>query len=412
MIKNMAFLLNAFVFRGDVDMVFLIHYIKFFILLVSSGLAVVSCSSYPDLPEGDAGDRDARIKKYLDALIAEDRFPGIQYMVLDQKGVLFEYAVGNAVIDKVPMTLKSPMMIYSATKVITAAAILKLVDQGRLTLDDTLEQYLPSIPYPGISLRHVLTHSSGIPNPIMGNFYVHSEAEVGTFDKQSLLKDVLRDNPGLQFPAGSDFDYSNLGYALLGEVIESVSNKSYEQYIEEEILKPLMIENNQASFTFNTFSSESRGYVQKFSIFNAIASFMLEGFTSQIQGRWKTYKEHWYFNYPAHGGLISNAPSVSIFLRDQLSTRSKLMSQTQKKEFYRIQKPAESSPMRSTDIAIAWFVNRDAYEMYYFHEGSAFGYVTEMRIYPESAIASVLLVNATKIPHKNLMDMIDAQFQN
>lgn len=380
--------------------------------MVSFSLAIVSCSSYPDLSEGGIADRDVRIKKYFDTLIDEGRFPGIQYMVLDQKGVLFKYAAGEAVINKVPMTLKSPMMLYSATKVITAAAILKLVDQKKVVLDDPLDKYLPSIPYRGISIRHVLIHSSGIPNPIMGNLYVHSESEVDTFDKQSLLKEVLQDNPDLQFPAGSDFEYSNLGYALLGEVIESVSNKSYEQYIEDEILKPLMIQNDQASFTFNTFSSESRGYVRKYSIFNAIASIMLEGFTSQIQGHWKTYTEHWYFNYPAHGGLIINAPSVSLFLRDQLGARSKLISQAQKKEFYRIQKPAKSSPMRSTNIALAWFVNRDAKEMYYFHEGSAFGYVTEMRIYPESGIASVLLVNATKIPHKNLMDMIDGQFQN
>lgn len=393
-------------------MIFLTNYIKFSTLLVGFSLSIVSCSSYPDLPEERVGDRDTRIKTYFDTLTQEDRFPGIQYMVLDQEGVLFEYATGEAVIDKVAMTLKSPMMIYSATKVITAAAILKLVDQGKVVLDDSLDKYLPSIPYRGVSLRQVLTHSSGIPNPIMGNFYVHSEAEVDTFDKQSLLKEVLQDNPDLQFPAGSDFDYSNLGYALLGEVIENVSNKSYEQYIEDEILKPLMIENDQASFTFNSFSSESRGYVWKYSIFNAVTSLMLEGFTSQIQGRWKTYKEHWYFNYPAHGGLISNAPSVSLFLRDQLSARSKLISQAQKKEFYRIQKPAQSSPMRSTDIALGWFVNRDAHEIYYFHEGSAFGYVTEMRIYPESGIASVLLVNATKMPHKNLMDMIDAEFQN
>ncbi|MDH5392083.1 MAG: beta-lactamase family protein [Gammaproteobacteria bacterium] len=385
---------------------------KVTLMCFSIALFVMSCSSYPQLPAGTAESRDQRIKQYLDQLTTEDRMPGIQYMAVDANGVLFEYASGEAVITKTAMSLTSPMMFYSVTKVLTATAVLQLVEQKKIELDELLEQYLPFIPYRGVTIRQVLTHRSGIPNPILGNFYVHSASEAGSFDRQSLLKQILLDNQQLEFTPGSDYSYSNLAFALLGELIEKVSHKSYEQYIQQNILKPLKINSDQASFSYNTFESDSRGYVERFSVYNLIISFMLQGFTSQTEQGWKTFTQHWYLNYPAHGGLIVNAPAVSLFLKDQLSEQSKLLSPAQKAELYRIQKPAKSSAMRSTDIALAWFINRDAKETYYFHEGSGFGYVAEVRIYPKSAIASVLLANTTKMPHKNLMDMIDNQFKN
>jgi hypothetical protein len=61
-------------------------------------------------------------------------------------------------------------------------------------------------------------------------------------------------------------------------------------------------------------------------------------------------------------------------------------------------------------VALAWFTNSQQPIKFYFHEGSAFGYVTEIRIYPEQGIASVLLVNTTRLPHKKIMDQVDAEF--
>ena len=372
---------------------------------------LAACSSLPSLPDGAIGSRDDRIKHYLDKLQAEQWYPGIQYMVLDQNGVLFEYATGQAEVKGAPMTLKSPMMLYSASKVITAAAVLRLVDQKKVMLDDLLVKYLPEIPYRNVTVRQVLTHTAGIPDPVIGNMYVHSAAESKHLDRAAMLRDVLRKNPRLKFSPGSDFSYSNLGYILLGELIASISQKSYEQFIQDEIFAPLLMPESQASFVFDTFDTDSRGYVKRFSVMNAIMSYMIDDFTPKIDGDWKTFNEHWYFNYPAHGGLIATAPGISLFLRDQLAKESKLFSQEQKKEFYRIQAPAKSFIIKSTDIALAWFVNRNASEWYYFHEGSAFGYVAEMRIYPEAGIASIMMVNTTRMPHKQMMDMIDGKFK-
>lgn len=344
------------------------------------------------------------------SLVSGHRLPGIQYMVVDRNSVLFSDAAGQAIIDGGQMTLATPMMMYSATKVITAVALLQLVDQKKLSLNDPLVKYLPQLPYRDVSIRQVLTHSSGIPNPVIGNMYVHNEKQVGDWDRRPLLEKTLEANKRPKFAPGKKFSYSNLGFALLGVLIEVLSGKSYETFIVENILQRLGISKEQASFSFESFDSDSRGYIKKYSMMNLLLGMLIKDLTPKSQGRWKTFEEHWYFNFPSHGGLIVSAPAVAIFLQDQLKEHSVLLSDQQKQELYRVQRPAKSWLIGSTDIALSWFYNDKGPEPYYFHEGSAFGYVAEMRLYPRVNIGSVLLANVTRFAHKKLMTGIDSRY--
>jgi len=95
--------------------------------------------------------------------------PGLQYIVVDAKGILFEFAGGFADIqNQKAMTLDTTLMAYSMTKTCTAIAILQLAEQGEIRLDDPMGRYLPSHLYGGhrITIRHLLTHTSGLRNPI------------------------------------------------------------------------------------------------------------------------------------------------------------------------------------------------------------------------------------------------------
>ncbi|MDH5657498.1 MAG: beta-lactamase family protein, partial [Spirochaetia bacterium] len=348
------------------------------------------------------------VSEYLDAFVKKETYPGIQYIVVNKDGVLFEYAGGWAVYEKVPMSIQSPMMMYSAGKVITAAAILRLVDQGKVNLDNPVEKFLPDLPYKNITVRQLLTHSAGIPDPQIGNFYVHPESKPA--DCRSLTEEAIENNRKLKFEPGTDFSYSNLGFVLLGEIIETAGGKSYQQFIRDEILDNLGISEKEASFSFKTFDSDSTGYAKHYSFWSMAVRFLLKDFSAADHGKWKTFSEHWYFNCPAHGGLIVNARGMEKFLMDQLSGRSKILSNQQTKEFYTIQKKAKSRMNRSTDFSHGWFANKNASPYYFFHEGSAYGYVSEMRIYPEKGIASMILTNGSKRAHKDLMNVVDKQF--
>lgn len=136
-----------------------------------------------------------------------------------------------------PNTPQTRFFIGSITKQFTAAAILALHDDSLLNLDSPIIKYLPDYPPdPGrrITIRHLLTHSSGIPNYTDDPEIILMRSEPLTPD------DIIRffRNRPLEFEPGTSFRYSNSGYILLGKIIEMVSGQSYEAFLHRRILKP------------------------------------------------------------------------------------------------------------------------------------------------------------------------------
>lgn len=140
----------------------------------------------------------------------------------------------------IPVTSSSVFRIASMSKSFTAMAILKLRDAGKLQLDDPAERYIPALKgltYPTadampVTIRQLLSHGAGFPedNPWGDRQLADSDAEFNAFLKQ-----------GISFSTapGTAYEYSNLGFAMLGKIITSVSGQPYQQYIREQIWKPL-----------------------------------------------------------------------------------------------------------------------------------------------------------------------------
>ncbi|HLL97078.1 MAG TPA: serine hydrolase domain-containing protein [Spirosoma sp.] len=168
-------------------------------------------------------------------------YPGMAFgIVLDGKLV---YSGGMGYTDvakKTPATPKSLFKIASMTKSLTAMAILKLRDESRLRLDDPAEQYIPELKThkyltadaPRITVRHLMTHSAGFPedNPWGDRQLADTDAD---------LVNLIKGGISTANAPGIAYEYSNLGFAMLGRIIGVVSGKSYEQYITDSILKPL-----------------------------------------------------------------------------------------------------------------------------------------------------------------------------
>ncbi|UFH56823.1 serine hydrolase [Spirosoma sp. KNUC1025] len=183
---------------------------------------------------------------------AEKRhFPGVAFgIVLDGK-LVYSGGVGYTnVAKKISATPKSLFRIASMTKSLTAMAILKLRDEGKLQLDDPAEKYIPELKNhkyltadaSRITVRNLMTHSAGFPedNPWGDRQLADSDA-----DLLKLIKEGLTDSnvPGLTY------EYSNLGFAMLGHIINVVSGKPYQQYITETILKPLGMNDTQWEYS-------------------------------------------------------------------------------------------------------------------------------------------------------------------
>jgi CubicO group peptidase (beta-lactamase class C family) len=171
--------------------------------------------------------------------------PGMSLGVVADGNLAFTVNIGHTDINrKTPVSSSSVFRIASMTKSFTAMAILKLRDQGKLRLDDPVHLYIPELNktrYPTkdsepITIRHLLTHGAGFPedNP-------WGDRQLADTDKE--LTDFIMGQISFSTAPGTAYEYSNLGYAMLGKIITRVSKKPYQQYIREQIWLPLGMKN-------------------------------------------------------------------------------------------------------------------------------------------------------------------------
>ena len=181
--------------------------------------------------------------------------------VLIAKGdkAIFEKSYGLANMEwNVPNTVDGKFRIGSVTKQFTAACILLLEERAKLKTDDAVSKYVPNAPaaWAKISIDHLLTHTSGIPNFTSFPEYQRFQTEPTTPEK---LLAFFRDKP-LEFEPGSKWNYSNSGYEVLGYIIEKVTGQSYQQFLQENIFKPLEMKDSGYDSNSRVIPHHAYGY--------------------------------------------------------------------------------------------------------------------------------------------------------
>lgn len=174
---------------------------------------------------------------YLQAQVRYDMFSGTVLVARDGKPVFVKsYGMANYELGA-PNTSDTTYLLGSVVKQFTAVAILQLQERGKLKVSDPICRYLDDCPvsWQGITLHHLLTHTSGIPN--FSSLPDWDEKLAMRNYTRPELVGLFRDLP-LEFSPGEKFDYSNSGYALLGVIIERVSGQDYDQYLREQLFAP------------------------------------------------------------------------------------------------------------------------------------------------------------------------------
>lgn len=197
-------------------------------------------SRVPKLPESpiDTDALPATIDEYVSALHAQEAFSGVVLVARNHK-VVFEGAYGLANRKKgIPVTPGTQFGTASLGKMFAAVAIGQLIEQGKLRLDETLAEALPSYPNSTaaqqITLANLLEHSSGIPD----YFSLSAKARAGvTYDRPADYFSIFASEP-LSFKPGSRFSYSNSEFVVLGAIIEHVSGEEYFSYVKRHIFEP------------------------------------------------------------------------------------------------------------------------------------------------------------------------------
>jgi CubicO group peptidase (beta-lactamase class C family)/D-alanyl-D-alanine dipeptidase len=190
---------------------------------------------------------DSMYKAYAE----KNHIPGLVYGIVAGGRLVHTGTFGYADVGKkTPVTVRSVYRIASMTKSFTAMAILSLRDAGKLHLDDPVAQYIPEMKNihpltddsPPITIRQLLSHSAGFPedNPWGDRQLQRTDEELINFIKGGVS---LSNTPGLAY------EYSNLGFTLLGHIVSKVAGEPFEQYIRRTIFKPLGMEHTYWEYT-------------------------------------------------------------------------------------------------------------------------------------------------------------------
>jgi CubicO group peptidase (beta-lactamase class C family) len=194
----------------------------------------------------------------LFAVSVHDNTPGGQVLVARNGAILFEKSYGAAKLDsRASFTGDTRFRIGSITKQFTAAAILKLAEQGKLRVDDPVSRFIPDWPRGDeVKLRHLLSHSSGIHNfTAKPGFQAHVRSPIGLAE----LVESFKHDP-YDFNPGDKYNYSNSGYVLLGLIVEKVSGESYETYLRKTFFEPLGMKDTGVYPTGGNLPNAAFGY--------------------------------------------------------------------------------------------------------------------------------------------------------
>lgn len=348
----------------------------------------------------------AALQQTLDAATAET--PGIVFGAVDKSGnMLFRTAGFADLRTGRKATPQTPFAWFSITKLFTATAVLQLAEQGRIDLDAPAADYLPGIVLRreghDATVRDLLSHAAGVPNPTLKIVtWIHPADEPGATIDEMIDKRLGR-KPELDFVPGAKTAYSNLGYVLLGKIVEHVSGTRYESYVARNVLTPLGC--SRAGFAVT--SDRATAYMKKWTFMGMVIRGMVgeRYFAGTING----YSELRPFTVDGipHGGLSGPADCLLRFaqmtMQQGRGAEGQVLSPGSVAAMLKPYKLNDGTP---APFGLAWQLGEKDGEPYAAHEGGGGGFRAMLKLYPKMGYAVAVTANETSYPVDKLTQII------
>jgi CubicO group peptidase (beta-lactamase class C family) len=341
-------------------------------LLSTLLLALAFCGS------GQAGAEDdlapdpsvAAIDQFVTREMDQQRIPGLSLAVTVNNELIFTKGYGLANVElKSPALAESVYEVASITKQFTAVAILELVQAHQLTLDDPLGHLLPGGPdsWKKITVRQLLTHTSGIPDFDDGNVF-----DVRRDYSEDELVHLAATLP-LKFPAGSRWSYSNTGYVLLGIIVHRVSGKSYADFLRDGIFSPLHMVNTRVNSESDIIPFRANGYRLEDGVLKN-----QEFLSAGLRGT-------------GDGGIVSTVVDMAKW-EAGLQSGALLPPDVWQQVFT----PVALNSGKTFPYGFGWFIREQAGHPYYEHSGNLQGFASHFLRFPRARVSVVVLANLSQ----------------
>ena len=353
-----------------------IHVAAFFILLVIA----VSC----DFNNHETSLSEEEFMEQLDQHIPGwmDRYdvPGVTVALIRQGEVIWSNAFGYADIEQgTRMTTDTVCRVESISKSVTARGVMRLVEMGEIELDDPVHQYLTSWEFPEsefntdrVTVRHLLSHSSGLPLGTIGLEYAPGE------EKSSLRESLTREVHFVQAP-GKSFLYSNPGFNLLEVLIEDVTGRDFSEFMEDEILAPLGMVNASFEWSEDFHTPVPNGY-------------NLRGDPISV----------YVYSDKAAGGLFASAEDIARFaasgMLNEFYSTENILNQNSIRELYTpVIDMADIYALVADYYGLGHFIETlTTGQLAVFHGGQGNGWMTHFHLVPETGDGIVILTNSSR----------------
>lgn len=330
--------------------------------------------------------------------------PGVSVAVIGDGGVVETACAGLAAIaERRAATPETIYLWFSMTKIVTATAVMRLVERAALRLDDPVREHLPWFPEPrpgrpAVRVRHLLSHSAGLANPIPVR-WVHRADQPGR-DPDRLAREQLAKHRRLRAPAGERAAYSNLGYIVLGELIATASGRGFEEFVREEILAPLEMRSTGFGYDELPGNEVATGYQLRRSAMTPLFRLLLPpGIVGPREGRFVSFRR-FLVDGPAYGGLVGSVADAARFAAMHINGGEldgvRVLSAPSVRAMQTVQARG-----RGLDVGYGWFrrgADRERAE-FWEHLGGGGGFWNMIRVYPECGVGVVCMGNATRYDH-------------
>lgn len=188
--------------------------------------------------------RNEQVHEFMTKLHRNGAFNG-NVLVAEGSKIIYQNSFGFAnYLLKDSLTLASKFELASVSKPLTAMGILKLVEKEKLDLSQTVNDFYPSFPYPDITIEHLLSHQSGLPNYLYALEKIWPDQKVG-MTNQEAVELLIQHKPNRYGSPGGRYQYSNTNYMLLAAIIEKITGQDFSIYMKEEIFEPARMFNTQ-----------------------------------------------------------------------------------------------------------------------------------------------------------------------
>lgn len=181
-----------------------------------------------------------KLSAFFDTTLLNRNFNG-SILVAKGGNILYEAYIGHTDPSKKTDTISAttPFHLASSSKPFTGMAVMRLVEAGKIGLDDDIIKYFSGFPYSGVTVRHLLTHRSGLPNYLYFMEDKQKWKPTSMPDNKDVVDFLVRYQPPKTAAPGTKFQYCNTNYVLLASIVEKVTGKTFPQYMKETIFDPL-----------------------------------------------------------------------------------------------------------------------------------------------------------------------------